>query len=152
MKRINVLVVDDSVTIRAMMVRVLQDDSEIVATAARGAAEAETLLRSQPFDVITLDVEMPGMNGVEFLARLTPTYDIPVIMLSTSIPEGSALRTQLLMAGAVACFDKADAVRSAPALLRLIKHAAARRVRLQQSDRAAIATQCQPPVAEAAPA
>ncbi len=121
---LSVLVIDDPVTIRAMMVRVLEGSGRFAATAVRSVDEAEKTLGAERFDVVTLDVEMPGRGGLEFLDQLVRGYRLPVIMLSASTGAGSSACVRAIEAGAVGCFDKADAVRAAPALCRLVERAA----------------------------
>lgn len=137
--RVHVLIVDDSITIRAMMTQVLQKDAGLAVAAVASAAEADALLADRRFDVITLDVEMPGMGGLEFLARVKARYDIPVVMLSASTGRGADVRTAALVGGAAGCFDKADAVRRAPELIRLVKNAAHHKARLDREDSEALA-------------
>lgn len=141
MARVRVLVVDDSVTIRAMVARVLEVDPDIrVVAVAASASEADHLLADTPVDVVTLDVEMPGMNGMDYLRSLTLRRPaLPVIMLSSQTAPDSTFRTDALRAGAVGCFPKADAVRCASDLIKLVKAAAAHTVRLGQDDLAALA-------------
>lgn len=82
-KRVRVLVVDDSLLFRETIARGLAEDIgiEVVGT-ARDAFEArDKILELEP-DVMTLDVEMPKMNGIEFLKRLIPQYPIPVVVVS----------------------------------------------------------------------
>lgn len=135
-KPLNVLVVDDSVTIRAMMMRVLGDAKGIRATAVRSAEEAEAALRVEHFDAVTLDVEMPGMNGLDYLQTLV-RRKIPVVMLSSSTGRGADARARAMAEGASACFDKADAVREAAALIRLVRDAARGRKHRDPEDQAA---------------
>ncbi|WP_174274776.1 response regulator [Sphingomonas bacterium] len=135
---INVLIVDDSVTIRGMLTYVLQGDRDIKVAVAENVAEAEALLDSDHFDVITLDQEMPGVCGLAYLEILVKRHDIPVIMLSSATRKGADFRTTALLAGAVGCFDKADAVRCAPELIKLVKAAAHRHARIAPDDRAAM--------------
>lgn len=84
MKQIKVLVVDDSVLFRQMISRGLDQDPEIkvVATAGDPFQARDMILRFEP-DVMTLDVEMPRMNGIEFLRKLMPQYPIPTVMISS---------------------------------------------------------------------
>jgi two-component system chemotaxis response regulator CheB len=83
MKKIKVLVVDDSIVFREFLRRGLSADSaiEVVATAADPFDARDKILKYAP-DVITCDVEMPKMNGIEFLRRLLPQYPIPAIIIS----------------------------------------------------------------------
>lgn len=131
---VRVLVIDDSVTIRAMMARVLEGDRSIKVSTVRSADEADEILGRERFDVVTLDVEMPGRNGLDYLQDLVTRYQVPVVMLSASTGEGVAGRAQSLRDGAAACFDKADAVRLAPALIRLVRDVAGGKIRAPVHD------------------
>ncbi|WP_340317566.1 response regulator [Rhizorhabdus argentea] len=127
MAPINVLIVDDSLVIRAMMTGVLEKDKGLaVVGAASCASEAARILSETIVDVVTLDIEMPGTSGLEYLQTLTRKR-IPVVMLSGHTADGSGAREQALERGAYACFDKANAVRDAGQLLKLIKEAAQHR-------------------------
>ena len=121
---ITVLIVDDSVTIRAMMTRVLESDKAIKVVAVGSALEAEAALNVSSFDVVTLDVEMPGANGLDYLPLLVKRHAAQVIMLSASTGPGAATRDKARAAGAAGCFDKAEAVRSASSLIQLVKKVA----------------------------
>lgn len=84
MRQIKVLVVDDSVLFRQMISRGLDRDPEIqvVATAGDPFQARDMILRFEP-DVMTLDIEMPRMNGIDFLRKLMPQYPIPTVMISS---------------------------------------------------------------------
>lgn len=83
MKPIRVLVVDDSLMFRKLLVQGLNSDPniEVVADVEDVYAARDAILKYKP-DVMTLDVEMPRMNGIEFLKRLMPQYPLPVVMIS----------------------------------------------------------------------
>lgn len=83
MGKIRVLVVEDSMTFRELMVRHLNKDPEleIVATAADPFEARDAILEYHP-DVMTLDVELPRMSGIDFLKKLMPQYPIPVVVIS----------------------------------------------------------------------
>lgn len=83
-KRIKVLIVDDSMFFREVMARGLGSDPyiQIIATAQDPFEARDKILKYEP-DVITCDIEMPKMNGIEFIKRLLPQYPIPVIVVST---------------------------------------------------------------------
>jgi len=83
-KRIRVLVVDDSLVFRELLAQGLDSDQgiEVVGTAADPYQARDRIIQLQP-DVLTLDVEMPRMNGIEFLRKLMPQYPLPVIMVSS---------------------------------------------------------------------
>lgn len=84
MRKIRVLVVEDSMVFRELLVQNLNMDPgiEVVAT-ARDPFEARDLIISHKPDVMTLDIELPRMNGIEFLRKLMPQYPIPVVMISS---------------------------------------------------------------------
>ncbi|WP_378955267.1 chemotaxis response regulator protein-glutamate methylesterase [Pelosinus sp. sgz500959] len=83
-KRIKVLVIDDSLLFRETVARGLANDRgiEVVGTANDVFIARDKILDLEP-DVLTLDVEMPRMNGIEFLKRLMPQYPLPVVMVSS---------------------------------------------------------------------
>ena len=82
-RKIRVLVVDDSIVFRETLVRQIARDSiiEVVATASDPYMARDKILELEP-DVMTLDVEMPRMSGIEFLKKLIPQYPIPVVVVS----------------------------------------------------------------------
>ncbi len=86
---VRVLVVDDSAIVRNILREQLGQDSGItvVGTAPDAYIAHDKVLSLQP-DVITLDVEMPGMDGVTFLRKLMKVHPLPVIVLSSLTPEG----------------------------------------------------------------
>jgi two-component system, chemotaxis family, protein-glutamate methylesterase/glutaminase len=100
-------VVDDSLTMQALIRRTLSADPaiEVVGTAA-SAEEARTKIKELDPDVVTLDIEMPGMNGLDFLERLMRLRPTPVVMLSTLTSEGAEASIAALELGAFECFDK----------------------------------------------
>ncbi|MFL0248059.1 protein-glutamate methylesterase/protein-glutamine glutaminase [Candidatus Clostridium stratigraminis] len=83
-KKIKVLVVDDSLVFREVLSRGISSDSEIevVAKAVDPFDARDKILKFRP-DVMTCDIEMPKMNGIEFIKRLLPQYSLPVIVVST---------------------------------------------------------------------
>lgn len=82
-KKIKVLIVDDSMVFRETLARGIAADPafEVVGTAADPYMARDEILKHEP-DVMTLDVEMPRMNGIDFLKRLIPQYPIPVVVVS----------------------------------------------------------------------
>ena len=128
MERIKILVVDDSLTIRAMIETLLdQDDDLIVVGVARNAEEAFAFIAEHDPDVVTLDVAMPGMDGMDLLRKIMADEPRPVIMLSSLMREGDPLMEAALAAGAKACFNKSRVLQEAPRLLEIIKQVAVRR-------------------------
>ncbi|WP_295316322.1 chemotaxis-specific protein-glutamate methyltransferase CheB [Roseobacter sp.] len=102
-----VLIVDDSRVLRAWLCAVLSSDPRLViAGEAADAVAARDFLRSNPVDVITLDIEMPGMSGLEFLTRLMRARPTPVVMMSGLTSAGSDAAVQALSRGAVDCMVK----------------------------------------------
>lgn len=83
-KKIKVLIVDDSLIFREVIARGISTDSqiEVVAKAVDPFDARDKILEFEP-DVMTCDVEMPKMNGIEFLKKLLPQYPIPVLVVST---------------------------------------------------------------------
>ncbi len=83
MRKIRVLVVDDSVLFRNLLVQSLKGDPyiEVVAQAGDAYAARDAILEYRP-DVMTLDVEMPRMDGIQFLRKLMPQYPLPVVVIS----------------------------------------------------------------------
>jgi len=107
MAAIKVLVIDDSITMRALFTNALERSKDLVVVgAADGAEEAREMIAQLRPNVLTLDVEMPGMNGIDFLAELMETQPIPVVMLSTLTQKGSDIALRALELGAVDCFPK----------------------------------------------
>ena len=137
---VRTLIVDDSRTMQAMIRRKLSasPEIEIVGTAA-SADEARAQIKALDPDVVTLDVEMPGMNGLEFLDRLMRLRPTPVVMLSSLTSRGAEVSIAALEMGAFECFDKArltlqPGITDGPSLAELIKAASAsRRARTAQS-------------------
>lgn len=84
MRPIRVLVCDDSLMFRNMLVKGLNADPniEVVAQAADAYEARDAIIKYKP-DVMTLDVEMPRMSGIEFVKRLMPQYPLPVVMISS---------------------------------------------------------------------
>ena len=84
MSKIRVLVVEDSLFFRELLVKYLNRDPEIevVASAADPFEARDMIVKHKP-DVMTLDIEMPRMSGLEFLRKLMPQYPMPVVMLSS---------------------------------------------------------------------
>ncbi|GAB6181419.1 chemotaxis response regulator protein-glutamate methylesterase [Desulfotomaculum defluvii] len=101
-KTIKVLVVDDSALVREILAQGLAMDPEIevVGVASNPYVARDKIVRLRP-DVLTLDVEMPKMDGVEFLKRLMPQYPLPVVMVSALAKKGAKITLEALAAGAV---------------------------------------------------
>ncbi len=119
-QNIRVLVVDDSALVRDTLSHGLSMDSEIdvVGTAADPYIARDKIIELRP-DVLTLDVEMPKMDGVEFLKKLMPQYPIPVVMVSALTQKGVKTTMDALEAGAIdfVTKPKADIARGLKAML-----------------------------------
>jgi two-component system, chemotaxis family, protein-glutamate methylesterase/glutaminase len=101
-KKIRVLVVDDSALIRNVMTEILSDDPEIeVVGAAPDPFIARDKIKTFKPDVLTLDVEMPKMDGLTFLRKLMAARPMPVVMVSSLTEQGATTTLQALEAGAV---------------------------------------------------
>ena len=101
-KKIRVLIVDDSASIRQTLTKILSEDDEIeVIGAATDPFMAARKIRDEIPDVITLDLEMPQMDGITFLRKLMSQHPIPVVMCSSLTEQGSETLMQALEAGAV---------------------------------------------------
>lgn len=101
-KDIRVLIVDDSELIRAMLKEILEHDPRItVVGVAVDPYDAREKIKQLNPDVLTLDVEMPKMNGISFLRNLMRLHPLPVVMISTLTEEGAPATLQALELGAV---------------------------------------------------
>jgi len=107
MKRIQVLVVDDSAVVRQVLQRVMDSDPQIeVYATASDPLFAKTRMQSQWPDVIVLDVEMPRMDGITFLKSIMAHRPTPVVICSTLTEKGAETTLQALSAGAVSIVTK----------------------------------------------
>tara|TARA_B110001454_G_scaffold213634_1_gene232143 strand:+ start:1730 stop:2164 length:435 start_codon:yes stop_codon:yes gene_type:complete len=123
-----ILVVDDSVTIRAMLEVLLEQDKSLrIVGIASDAEETFHLIRETDPDVITLDVAMPGMDGMAVLERIMKEEPRPVIMLSSLMREGDPMRVEAEAKGAAGCFNKSRMVTQAAELIAMIKDVAYQR-------------------------
>ncbi|HVT81754.1 MAG TPA: chemotaxis response regulator protein-glutamate methylesterase [Phycisphaerae bacterium] len=107
--KVKVLIVDDSAVVRQLLTRELSRDPgiQVVATAPDPFVAREKVIEFQP-DVITLDVEMPRMDGITFLRKLMAQRPTPVIVLSSLTAEGTRTAVDALAAGAVAVLCKSS--------------------------------------------
>ena len=133
MKYTTILVVDDSVTIRAMLEVLLERDPSLrIVGIASNAQETFALINETDPDVITLDIAMPGMDGLTILERIMKKQPRPVIMLSSLMREGSELRVQAEEKGAAGCFNKNRIIQYADELIAMIKNVAYQRGHRQE--------------------
>jgi len=101
-KKIKVLIIDDSALVRNILTQGLSKDPgiEVVGSAPDVFVGRDKIVRLKP-DVLTLDIEMPEMDGIEFLRRLMPQYPIPVVVVSSLTRKGQQTTFDALEAGAV---------------------------------------------------
>jgi two-component system, chemotaxis family, protein-glutamate methylesterase/glutaminase len=130
---IRVLIVDDSAVVRKILTEELskQPDIEVVGTAIDPYVAREKIVQLRP-DVITLDVEMPRMDGLSFLERLMRHYPLPVVIVSSLTPAHSEAALRALALGAVEVVCKPGSAYSVPDvardLARAVRAAASARV------------------------
>src|SRR5579872_4135537 len=111
LRQIKVLVVDDSPTIGSLLSYILASDPEIsiVGLAHSGPEAIEALGRMRP-DVVTMDINMPGMNGYETTRHIMETTPVPIVIVSASYNIGQSEQTfRALEAGAVAVLETPSA-------------------------------------------
>jgi two-component system, chemotaxis family, protein-glutamate methylesterase/glutaminase len=129
---IRVLIVDDSAVVRKILSDELSKyrDIEVVGTAIDPYVARDKIVKLKP-DVITLDVEMPRMDGLSFLAKLMKHYPTPVVIVSSLTPQGSSSAIRALQLGAVEVISKPGSRYSVPdvgrQLVRAIRIAATAR-------------------------
>ncbi len=101
-RKIRVIVVDDSALVRSLLAEIInrQPDMECIGTANDPLIAREMIRETNP-DVITLDVEMPRMDGIDFLGRLMRLRPMPVVMISTLTERGAEVTMRALELGAV---------------------------------------------------
>jgi len=101
-KKIRVIVVDDSALVRSLLSEIINRQPDMVCVgAANDPLIAREMIRELNPDVITLDIEMPKMDGIEFLGRLMRLRPMPVVMISTLTERGADVTMRALELGAV---------------------------------------------------
>ncbi len=107
MGTIKVMIVDDSALVRQTLTKILDSDPEIevVDTAADPIFAAKKMIKNPP-DVITLDMEMPRMNGITFLSKIMAQYPVPVVIISSLTTKNAELSMKALEIGAVDVITK----------------------------------------------
>jgi two-component system, chemotaxis family, protein-glutamate methylesterase/glutaminase len=102
-----ILIVDDSAFMRAALGRMIKSEAgfEVVGTACSGAEALEKIWALDP-DVVTLDVQMPGMDGLETLRHIMAEFPRPVIMVSAATDRDAEITFNALSAGAFDCVPK----------------------------------------------
>ncbi len=106
-KKIRVLIVDDSAVVRQALTSIIESDPmlEVMATAG-DPFQAATKMQSEVPDVITLDLEMPKMDGLAFLKRIMSQHPIPVVIISSLTENGTESAMRALELGAVEVLTK----------------------------------------------
>src|SRR5579872_439412 len=129
---VRVLIVDDSALIRSALSRFFKAEGlEVVGAAADPFAARDMIVELKP-DILTLDLEMPRMDGLTFLERLMRHQPMPVVVLSSFTEKGSAAAIRALELGAVEVLEKPTREKFGPLmvhLLRVLKEAGRARVR-----------------------
>ena len=118
------LIVDDSLIIRAMIERVFdaQDNIRVMGVANDVAEAYDQIERLRP-DVLTLDIEMPGVDGLSLLADIMRQKPIPVVIVSGSASPGNHVCAKALAMGASDCFDKAKIMSNAAEFIQAVRKA-----------------------------
>ena len=134
MTPIRVIIVDDSATMRSLISASLRQDPQIEVVGMAGdPLEAREAIKALNPDVITLDIEMPNMNGLEFLEKIMRLRPMPVVMVSTLTQAGADATLRALELGAVDCVAKPTSLVGANQglsdLATRVKNAARARVR-----------------------
>jgi two-component system, chemotaxis family, protein-glutamate methylesterase/glutaminase len=106
-RKIKILVVDDSAIVRKVFHEELsrEADMEVVGTAPDPYIARDMIVQLKP-DVVTLDIEMPRMDGLTFLKKLMKYYPLPVIIVSSLTPKGSSMALEAIESGAVEVLSK----------------------------------------------
>ena len=131
--KIRAVLVDDSATIRSVLRRKLEADGtiEVVGTASDGLEALDLIAQVRP-DVVTLDIEMPRLDGLSTLERLMATQPTPVVMVSSLTREGADATIRALELGAVDFIEKPALAAAVGAvtddLIAKVRHAAHARV------------------------
>jgi len=139
---IRLLIIDDSAIVREVLSRQLQADPEIhvVGTAPDPFMARDKILELEP-DVITLDLEMPRMDGLTFLRRLMRYHPIPVVVVSSLSPKGGEVAMAALAAGAVDVLCKPGAAYSVGEMSAELKEAVKYAATIDASRMAAARTE-----------
>lgn len=143
-EKVRVMIVDDSKTIRDLLEKIfLRDPTFEVIASISHPKEVEASIKKLRPDVITLDIHMPEMNGVELLRKIFPVYKIPTVMISSISPEDGTFVLDALEIGAVDYIKKpefSELAQVMPVILEKVKAAANAKVLTKRSTPAAKVT------------
>ncbi|MEE4200716.1 protein-glutamate methylesterase/protein-glutamine glutaminase [Erythrobacter sp.] len=144
---IRALIVDDSATARGLLTRELEALGDVrIVGAAKDAIEARRMIKELDPDVVTLDIEMPGMDGLSFLEKVMELRPTPVIMVTSRTAAHDDLATRALAIGAAGVYAKpSDGCWDRAELARLVR-AAARQGPQVRSQRARMSQRREPPL------
>lgn len=142
-RRSRVLIVDDSAIVRTMLSNAIkaEPDMEVVGVAADPIAARELILAQKP-DIITLDLEMPRMDGLTFLRQLMAQHPLPVVIVSSMTQTGSAASIEALAAGAIDVIAKPGGPYSVADITEQLKY----RIRALRTGRAVHFSRLKKPV------
>lgn len=127
---VRALIVDDSPTMRALLSASLNRDPDIqVVGVAGNAMEGRQLIKDLDPDVVTLDIEMPGMSGLDFLEKIMTLRPMPVVVISGLTHKGAETTMRALELGAVDCYAKPQGPFNDNELSYIVRHAARSRIR-----------------------
>jgi len=137
MKPFRVLIIDDSLTIRAILEHIFAEDRECeVVGVASSVEEARKLMATTEPNIITLDLALPEVDGMQFLDELrAQSAHAPIVVISSSTKGRNAVAREAIERGAMACFDKARVITDARRLVRVMKRAAVRSARIRAKGR-----------------
>lgn len=151
MSKVRVLVVDDSATMRGVVTAILKQDPGIdVVGWAGDAFEARQAIKDLNPDVITLDIEMPNMNGLDFLEKIMRLRPMPVVMVSTLTQQGAEASLRALEIGAFDCIPKpisaaaTEAFSELPEKVKAARHAKVRPLQARTAPSASNSAGFQP--------
>jgi two-component system chemotaxis response regulator CheB len=141
---IRVLIIDDSATMRAILAARLSGVPDILVVGmAKDAAEGRAAIKELEPNVVTLDIEMPGMNGLDFLDKIMSLRPTPVIIVSGLAHAGNDVNARALALGAVDCYAKTDfggsAMQDGGVLAGMVRQAAQVKVRRHAPELARMA-------------
>ncbi len=144
--KIKVLVVDDSAIVRKIFSEELSrfNDIEVVGTAPDPFVARDKIIQLKP-EVVTLDIEMPRMDGLTFLRKLMRYYPLPVIIISSLTSQGSKLGLEALESGAVEVIAKPGGSYSVGDMSEQLAQKIRAAARVRMKERAVVLAKAAPP-------